>query len=972
MVLVASDPGVGGPGRHLWWIKLRKVPLIGAEAGALCSGRFCSPPHPPTEFPLPGSRKYVPQDLLPASRRAPDQAPPQRVAPGRRSDEGETLHGDLQRHLNHAHLAAITAARPDSAGALYLQHLLQVHRDTGLELTGYLPWNAPPSWSRWVQPYYRVLWAERERPDAGDPIPLAGPDSALAPAAALDAAESQHASTASGEARLVSRLAGLEGGADEDEEGLASWFQRTIDAAGPGRSPSEQEQRFLEQVHGRPLSEARIHEGGAARDLAGAVAARAFTVGLDIFLPDGARLDSPDGAELLAHEATHVIQAAEGRLPEAPASGLAVSDPSQAHEREAEARGREARDLVGDPWGLREAQLPDAGGLALLMRMRQALPPPEVEPPAALVDELLQGLLQGRLAAREPGVPDEAALRACARQAPYPNMLRALTARLSEISGAGSAAAAGEPEVDAGDSGEIPYRAQMERFFGEDFSEVEARTGAAAELAQLGADGAAAGEAVAFREHRPSPELVAHELTHVVQARGAPAGPVSGTTDPASAIEQEARGVAAAFEGGADRAPAITGQLAGAVARGTEGDVSPREVLSEEDEVKLADAVRAFADEMLLGQASQVHALRLATVQAQALVLSEISRQHIAPIGEHIIQLFQYQVPFALGADHPDLPVVQAELTRLMEARLDERFPGTGPTDTPIAFGQESETGRDSNGEKSEIALIRTRVSALARYYKQLAEHPGRDPAAANDGTVRPPPSPQRQRMAAIALGEVGKTNYGSAKPEGGVLPAQALQDTGPRPGVPARTGWRHVKKYFDGAGATGLTEDAIAHTIHGTSWCGIFAVWAANMAGFNLAGWDKEAPSSDPQAPPPNLRSGSPFGGQHQQVNPMAGQAPQIGDIVNRDQATLNHFGVITWVDEAAVTRLLKKKTPFFGDVMVETVQGNHLGGQVIRERTPLSFWRSKKLSDPKEDAKVRHGYSAVDVDKASAWNNP
>lgn len=65
----------------------------------------------------------------------------------------------------------------------------------------------------------------------------------------------------------------------------------------------------------------------------------------------------------------------------------------------------------------------------------------------------------------------------------------------------------------------LPYRAEMEAVFGTDFSAVRAHLGRGADMARLGAHGAAVGEDVVFATAAPDQRLVAHELTHVVQAR---------------------------------------------------------------------------------------------------------------------------------------------------------------------------------------------------------------------------------------------------------------------------------------------------------------------------------------------------------------------------------------------------------------------------------------------------------------------
>lgn len=87
----------------------------------------------------------------------------------------------------------------------------------------------------------------------------------------------------------------------------------------------------------------------------------------------------------------------------------------------------------------------------------------------------------------------------------------------------------------------VPYRAEMEARFGQDFSTVQAFLGEADDMARRGAHAAASGEIVAFAEASPAKERVAHELTHVVQARGG-AAPKRGTTSSkGDAAEQEAR-----------------------------------------------------------------------------------------------------------------------------------------------------------------------------------------------------------------------------------------------------------------------------------------------------------------------------------------------------------------------------------------------------------------------------------------------
>ncbi|SAL27778.1 eCIS core domain-containing protein [Caballeronia humi] len=76
--------------------------------------------------------------------------------------------------------------------------------------------------------------------------------------------------------------------------------------------------------------------------------------------------------------------------------------------------------------------------------------------------------------------------------------------------------------------GELPYRSTLERSFGTSFGGVQAHLGtdeAKSGLRLLGAQAAASGERIAFRDASPSLGLVAHEAAHVVQQRAA-GGPV--------------------------------------------------------------------------------------------------------------------------------------------------------------------------------------------------------------------------------------------------------------------------------------------------------------------------------------------------------------------------------------------------------------------------------------------------------------
>lgn len=91
----------------------------------------------------------------------------------------------------------------------------------------------------------------------------------------------------------------------------------------------------------------------------------------------------------------------------------------------------------------------------------------------------------------------------------------------------------------------VPYRAQMESAFGDDFSGVKVYLGRSGALDRLHANAATAGEQIAFGSSSPDQRLVAHELAHVVQQRRGGAMQLqSQISRPGAAAEQEADRVA--------------------------------------------------------------------------------------------------------------------------------------------------------------------------------------------------------------------------------------------------------------------------------------------------------------------------------------------------------------------------------------------------------------------------------------------
>lgn len=88
---------------------------------------------------------------------------------------------------------------------------------------------------------------------------------------------------------------------------VSSVEQATV--ATPGSPLAVNSRSYFEPRFGRDFSRVSVHSGGSASRTASAMGARAYTVGPRVaFAPGWFRPDTPDGARLLAHELTHVVQ----------------------------------------------------------------------------------------------------------------------------------------------------------------------------------------------------------------------------------------------------------------------------------------------------------------------------------------------------------------------------------------------------------------------------------------------------------------------------------------------------------------------------------------------------------------------------------------------------------------------------------------------------------------------------------------
>lgn len=106
-------------------------------------------------------------------------------------------------------------------------------------------------------------------------------------------------------------------------------------ASEPARPISEPLRGSLEQSFAHDFSRVRVHDGPASDEAAQRIGARAYTLGTDIHLGAEARsLTGHKFNRLLAHEAVHTLQ--QGGRSVTPQAGLAVSNPADAAEQEAE------------------------------------------------------------------------------------------------------------------------------------------------------------------------------------------------------------------------------------------------------------------------------------------------------------------------------------------------------------------------------------------------------------------------------------------------------------------------------------------------------------------------------------------------------------------------------------------------------------------------------------------------------------
>jgi hypothetical protein len=140
--------------------------------------------------------------------------------------------------------------------------------------------------------------------------------------------------------------------------GLPVFLQRNSDSAGHSQSKQghsglgeairhsrqggsglpHHTRRHFESAFGSDLSAVRVHNDTRHNHVARSLNAKAFTVGSDIFFGQGHyNPGSRDGDRLLAHELTHVLQQASGKVRARQVdSGVQIGEANDLHEQEAD------------------------------------------------------------------------------------------------------------------------------------------------------------------------------------------------------------------------------------------------------------------------------------------------------------------------------------------------------------------------------------------------------------------------------------------------------------------------------------------------------------------------------------------------------------------------------------------------------------------------------------------------------------
>jgi len=117
-------------------------------------------------------------------------------------------------------------------------------------------------------------------------------------------------------------------------------------------------------------------------------------------------------------------------------------------------------------------------------------------------------------------------------------------------------------DATAGPPDDLPFWSELEGQFGEPLDDIDVYLGRKQALDRLGANAAAGDGAIAFASPSPDKRQVAHEVTHIIQARGGTAGGDKSVSETGDSSEVEAQTVAARVAAGQPAGPITAGPSA--------------------------------------------------------------------------------------------------------------------------------------------------------------------------------------------------------------------------------------------------------------------------------------------------------------------------------------------------------------------------------------------------------------------------
>ena len=146
----------------------------------------------------------------------------------------------------------------------------------------------------------------------------------------------------------VQRLVALSRQGDGEADAAPEVEAGIEQARGSGQPLERAVQRQMESAFGTDFGGVRVHTDSSADSLNQALSARAFTTGQDIFFRQGEYSPSSSGGkELLAHELTHVVQQTGGVQARRIQSKLAIGQPDDPYEREADQVAKSVMQMDG-------------------------------------------------------------------------------------------------------------------------------------------------------------------------------------------------------------------------------------------------------------------------------------------------------------------------------------------------------------------------------------------------------------------------------------------------------------------------------------------------------------------------------------------------------------------------------------------------------------------------------------------------